>query len=118
MRHCRPPRSPATSSASSAGRRSSGFFDAQGSEIRYEIHRSLDADRSWTDERILDFGCGPGRVLPQPLRNVDDAKLREAGPAASAAVVGRRNGQRVGRPVGGRSTNGHGTIASWRPTRS
>ena len=38
-------------------------FDAQGLEIRDYILQSLPADFSFAGKRILDFGCGAGRVL-------------------------------------------------------
>jgi GT2 family glycosyltransferase/SAM-dependent methyltransferase len=38
-------------------------FDAQGREIRDCIVRSLPADFNFGGKRVLDFGCGTGRVL-------------------------------------------------------
>ncbi len=38
-------------------------FDAQGREIRDFIVRSLPENFNFADKRVLDFGCGTGRVL-------------------------------------------------------
>ena len=38
-------------------------FEAQGQEIRDCIVRSLPADFNFLGKRVLDFGCGAGRVL-------------------------------------------------------
>ena len=54
---------PPDSLAYRAGGTTGEEFDAQGREIRDFIVRSLPQNFNFTDKRVLDFGCGAGRVL-------------------------------------------------------
>lgn len=50
-------------------------YEVNGRRARDTIVDLLPPDWSWEGKRVLDFGCGPGRVLRQFLPEADRAKL-------------------------------------------
>src|SRR3954451_10278501 len=51
------------------------LYELQGQEIRDAILGYLGPDWSWDGRRILDFGCGVGRVLRQLVPIAQGAEL-------------------------------------------
>lgn len=50
-------------------------FDREGASVRSQILRLLPPDWSFEDKRVLDFGCGSGRVLRHFLDETGHAEL-------------------------------------------
>src|SRR4051794_32197637 len=50
-------------------------FELQGEQIRDAILQRLGPDWSWEGKRVLDFGCGVGRVLRQLIPVAERAEL-------------------------------------------
>ena len=50
-------------------------FDSEGASVRRHILRLLPPDWSFEDKRVLDFGCGSGRVLRHFLADAGHAEL-------------------------------------------
>jgi SAM-dependent methyltransferase len=51
------------------------FYEAEGAAVRARIERFLPADWSFDGKRVLDFGCGSGRVLRHFLDQAGAAEL-------------------------------------------
>jgi SAM-dependent methyltransferase len=50
-------------------------FDAQGREIQQYILRSLPENYDFANKRVLDFGCGAGRVLRHFQKEAEKGEL-------------------------------------------
>ena len=49
-------------------------FEASGRALRADVERMLGSEWSWEGKRVLDFGCGPGRLLRQFLREAEGGR--------------------------------------------
>jgi len=61
--------------AKRAGGTAGEQFDAQGREIQQYILRSLPENYDFTNKRVLDFGCGAGRVLRHFQREAEKGEF-------------------------------------------